>query len=84
MILLNQMMHECRLYKYIEELEKIILQEEIDKMRWEYWLHRVYDMNFDEYVRQCELSQSSGENESSITIEEVVKQSYTMLNDFKP
>ena len=52
--LLQQMLYTGQLCEFIDELGSIIWEEKAHKDRWEFWLHRVYDMDFNEYVQACE------------------------------
>lgn len=85
--LLQQMFQAGRLSGFVEELGKIILQEKIDKRRWEFWLHRVHNMDFDEYVNACEQQSTTDKKPETIDeneIETIVKRSNAILERFKP
>ena len=50
MVLLDGMIRTRRLTEFIQETMKIRNEELIDKTRWEFWLHKVFDMSFDDYM----------------------------------
>ena len=54
--LLQQMLQIGQLRNFIDELGSIMWEEKAYKERWDYWIHRVYDMDFNEYVQACERS----------------------------
>ena len=54
--LLQQMLQIGQLRNFIDELGSIMWEEKAHKERWDYWIHRVYDMDFNEYVQACERS----------------------------
>ena len=84
MMLLEQMMQAGRLAEFIDELGQIMWQEKADKQRWDFWLHRVFDMTFDEYVQLCEDSMQQNESSEKNDIEATVKHSYEMMENFHP
>ena len=84
MMLLEQMLQSGRLAEFIDELGQIMWQEKADKQRWDFWLHRVFDMTFDEYVQLCEDSMQQNESSEKNDIEATVKHSYEMMENFHP
>lgn len=82
MMLLEQMLQTGRLAEFIDELGQIMWQEKVSEMRWDYWVHRVLDMTFDEYVQSCEDSMQ--QPEGSGNLEATVKHSYEMMENFHP
>lgn len=53
----------------------------IEKARWEYWLHRVFDMSFDEYLARVDGTE---EVLSEEVMEETIRDSMGIINDFCP
>lgn len=84
MMLLEQMLQTGRLAEFIDEIGQIMWQEKADKQRWDFWLHRVFDMTFDEYVQLCEDSMQQNESSEKNDIEATVKHSYEMMENFHP
>lgn len=84
MMLLEQMLQTGRLAEFIDELGQLMWQEKADKQRWDFWLHRVFDMTFDEYVQLCEDSMQQNESSEKNDIEATVKHSYEMMENFHP
>lgn len=82
MMSLEQMMQAGRLTEFIRELEQIIWQEKVDDQRWTFWLHRVFDMDFAEYVQLCEDNMK--QQESSGNLEATIKENYEMMENFHP
>ena len=83
-MLLEQMLQTGRLAEFIDEIGQIMWQEKADKQRWDFWLHRVFDMTFDEYVQLCEDSMRQNESSEKNDIEATVKHSYEMMENFHP
>ena len=84
MMLLEQMFQTGRLAEYIDELGQLMWQAKADKQRWDFWLHRVDSMSFEEYVQLCEDSIKQNESSEKNDIEATVKYSYEMIENFHP
>lgn len=84
MMLLEQMLQAGRLAEFIDELGQLMWQEKADKQRWDFWLHRVDSMSFEEYVQLCEDSMKQNESSEKNDIEATVKYSYEMMENFHP
>ena len=84
MMLLEQMLQAGRLAEFIDELGQLMWQEKADKQRWDFWLHRVDSMSFEEYVQLCEDSMKQNESSEKNDIEATVKHSFDMMENFHP
>ena len=84
MMLLEQVLQTGRLAEFIDELGQLMWQEKADKQRWDFWLHRVDSMSFEEYVQLCENSMKQNESSEKNDIEATVKHSYEMMENFHP
>ena len=84
MMLLEQMLQSGRLAEFIDELGQIMWQEKANEQRWDFWLHRVDSMSFEEYVQLCEDSMKQNESSEKNDIEATVKYSYEMMENFHP
>lgn len=84
MMLLEQILQTGRLAEFIDELGQLMWQEKADKQRWDFWLHRVDSMSFEEYVQLCEDSIKQNESSEKNDIEATVKHSYEMMENFNP
>ena len=84
MMLLEQMMQTERLVEFIDELDQIMWQEKANEQRWDFWVHRVFDMDFAEYVQLCEDNMKQKQSSEKNDIEATVKYSYEMMENFHP
>ena len=84
MMLLQQMLQAGRLAEFIDELGQIMWQEKANEQRWDFWLHRVYDRSFEDYVNDCEAAMQQAEASEKVNIETTVKNSYEMMENFHP
>ena len=82
MQLLQQMFQVGGLKRFIDELGQIMWQEKADKQRWDYWLHRVYGQDFDEYVGACEAQNQEPETADMDNVETIIKNSNDILENF--
>lgn len=85
MVLLDGMIRTRRLTEFIQETMKIRNEELIDKTRWEYWLHRVFDMSFDDYLSRINAKPNSGAGtkEDVIPTDELIAIVQNTMEDFK-
>lgn len=78
-LLINQMIHCGCFAEFIDEF----IADENERRQYDYWVHKVWDMSFDEFKENNNAVQDS----SFISEEEVgatVKESIDLLNNFKP
>lgn len=82
MIVLDRMIRAGRFTEFVQEVVRIRNKEMTDKSRWEYWLHKVIDMSYEDY-----LSLFDREREEALPAEVLtatVKESMGIINDFCP
>lgn len=77
MMLLEQMLQLGRFAEFIDELFKIRNEELEEKTKWEYYLHRVYDKSFDEFMKQTEPKKSETIGKEEMTA--IVRNSLDIL-----
>lgn len=83
MILLNQMIKGKRFSEYINEFVLMTNEELQDQTKWEYWLHRVFDLSYADFLAKTE------ENTSEVAmtkneLESTVKGSWEICQNFIP
>ena len=83
MIILNQMIRAGRFKEFVKEVLKIHNQEMLDKLRWEFWLHRVYDISFDEYIAKLDGTETDEVIPDEV-LEATVQDSMGIINGFCP
>ena len=84
MVILDKMIQARRLNEFISELVKIKNQELEDQMKWEYWLHRVFDMTFKEYISKHEQAAETEEVLPDEVLQATVLESMGIINGFCP
>ena len=84
MVILDKMILSCRFTEFVNELLKIRNEELIDKTRWEYWLHKVFDMDFSEYLSKLNGETTQDEIPQDEVLEATVRDSMGIINGFCP
>lgn len=79
--LIDETIRTGRFNEYIVELCNITADEEEDKTMWEYYLHRVFDKSFDEFVREVKKPRQP---DNPVDFETTIKESYSILEGYVP
>ena len=82
-LLLDDFIRLRQLHDFIVDTLTRIAEEKVHDKRWDFWVHRVYDMTFEEYVRRCEEPQKPKEMNYS-QIGSIINDSKKMLIGFVP
>lgn len=80
---MDGMISTGRFTEFVEDFVKMVSKEKEDKLDWEYFLHKVYDMSFNEFKEEIKTNKENQEM-SEQTIETTVKNSLDILKNFKP
>lgn len=83
-LILDEFIKLQQLHEFTLEILKTIADKKVHDARWEYYLHRVYNKSFEEYVRMCENPQTDESEMSHEEIGNVINESKMMLNGFIP
>ena len=80
-VLLNQFIETGRLDEFVLEFIDIRNQEMKEKVQWEFYLHRVHDMTWDEFTN---INEQPEEQEADMDkVEAQVKASIGILENFR-
>lgn len=82
MILLDGMIRTRRFNEFLNEFIRIHNKEQDDKATWEFYLHRVYDMSFKDFLDT--LPKEGEQAPSEAVLAATVTNSASLLNDFVP
>lgn len=83
-LILDDFIRLQQLHEFVYEVLKKISEEKVHEARWQYYLHRVYDMSFEEYVRRCEQPQKADKGMTHEEIGTVISDSKKILEGFIP
>ena len=85
MELLQQMIRTGRFSEFVGEILAIHNEETEEKVMWEFWCHKVFDMTFQEFVNKSKGTTTRTEEKPSQEIlEATVMESRDILNSFCP
>ena len=82
-LFIEQMIQTGRFSEFVVEFVKTINEEKADEANWEFFLHKVHDQSFAEFIAEVE-NDKTNKSMSEQTIEETVQGSLNILNGFKP
>jgi hypothetical protein len=81
MVILDKMIRAGRFTEFVREIMRMSNKEMLEQARWEFWLHKVFDLSFDEYLARVEGTE---EVLSEEVMEATVRDSMGIINDFCP
>ena len=81
MMLLDQMLQVGRMCEFIGKVVEIKNEEVKDEARWEFYLHKVFDKSFTDYLKEVEEPKTL-ETADMKQIETTVKSSMNILENF--
>lgn len=80
---MDGMIQTGRFYDFVADFVKTVNQEKEDKINWEFFLHKVWEGTYDDFVSGIENNKKN-QNMSKRTIETTVQDSLDILKNFKP
>lgn len=81
MMLLNQMLQAGRMCEFIDKIIDIKNEEVKEETRWEFYLHKVFDKSFADYLKEVEEPKML-ETADMKQVETTVKNSMNILENF--
>lgn len=82
-IFLDGMIATGRMHEFVREITAIQNKENENNTLWEFFLHKVYDKSYSEFLQENKVQQAQPE-ESDIDFETTINSSYSMLQGFCP
>lgn len=82
MVFLDKMIQSKRLYEFVCEFVNIHNAELEDQTKWDFWLHKVFDQTFKDFIEGTNNAQSQPERPSEEELKTTVKESMEILNGF--
>lgn len=80
--LMQQMLQVGQLYEFVSRVVKIRNETQVEEMRWQFWLHKVFDTEWEDYLFHCE---SVDTPEATMNdIETTIKDNFEMMENFHP
>ena len=84
LVLLDRMIAIRRLKEFVNEFVKIRNEDTDEHAAWDVWLHKIFDMDFPEYFSKVNSAKAREELPSQDVLEETVKESMGIINNFCP
>ena len=84
MVILNKMILTGRFFDFVCEFIQIRNEELEDQTRWEFYLHKVFNMDFKDYLAQTGGTKGTDESMTTDALESTVKDSMGIITDFCP
>lgn len=83
-LILDEFIKTKQLHDFTIEVLKTIAEEKIHDARWQFYLHKVFDMSFEDYVKLCEAGPQTEPEMSHEEIGNTINESKKMLEGFIP
>ena len=84
MVILDKMIRAMRFTEFVQEVMRIRNQEMVDQARWEFWLHKVFDMTFKEFLSKTEQATETDEVLPDEILQATVLESMGIIDGFCP
>lgn len=81
-LLLDEMIATGRMLEFIDKITTIRNEEQENDTMWEFFLHKVFDKTYDDFLRDC--GKNKAQPVAEIDFETTIKTSVNILQDFKP
>ena len=82
-LFMDGMIRVGRFEEFVKEVHKTAMQEIEEQVNWEYFLHKVFEGSFADFVDELETNKKN-QNLSQRTIETTVQHTQNILNNFNP
>ena len=79
-VLLDGLILTNSLNNFVDDFFDFINEERKEKSEWEFFLHKVYDQSWSDFVKEIEQS----ENQKPVDLGATIVKSKNMLNNFTP
>lgn len=80
-LLVDTMIEAGRFSEFVYALVGIVNDENEEKSMWEFFLHKVFDKSYYEFVEE---TKQTGKQQEPVDFEAAIKESYEILRDFVP
>ena len=80
-LLIDQLILTNGLDKFIDDLFKFMEEEKQEQTKWEFFLHKIYDMSWKQFCNKIEFE---NDVENDVDIAETLNNSKNILNNFTP
>lgn len=82
-LFMEGMLKTCRFTEFVFEVIKMHNEETEEHMQWEFYLHKVQQGSFSEFIEEIKTNKEHQEMTEE-TKEESVRKAFSILNNFSP
>lgn len=79
---LDEFIRLRQLHDFILGIMKVMLEEKKEKYRWEFFLHKVFDKTYEEYLNCYDDMENEASYMTDEDILQVISQSEELINNF--
>lgn len=83
-LILDEFIRLHQLYEFTLEVMKTMAEEKKHEVRWQYYLHKVFNMTFEDYVKACDSQKEKEQNMTHEEIGNIINDSKMLLDGFVP
>ena len=76
------MISSKRLTEFVHEVLRFHNDETEEKTMWEFWLHKVHELSFADFVKKMKTQTAEPETIPDEQLEQITKESMEILNGF--
>ena len=80
-VLLDNLILTNSLLSFINDFFNFIKEESEDKILWDFFLHKVFDKTWGDYLEE---NKKSNEKHENVDLNATIRKSFDMLQDFTP
>ena len=84
MVILDRMIQTGRFLEFVCEFIRLRNEELEDQTKWEFYLHKVFDMTYQDYLAQTGGTAETGDDMTPDALQSTVKESMGIINSFCP
>ena len=81
-LILDEFIRLHQLHDFVLEILKTIADEKVEKVRWQFYLHKVYGMSWEDYLKSCTQPQDDAMTHEQVA--DTINESKNMLEGFIP
>ena len=81
-LILDEMIHLQQLHEFVVTVTEKISEEKHEEIMWEYFLHKVFNKSFDEFLKETEAKKNEHTEMGNDEIKDVIADSKNILDSF--
>lgn len=83
-LILDEFIRLQQLHEFVVEIVTIIGEDDRYQKRWDFWVNRVYNMSFEDFIQACENPAPQAQEMTHQEIGNIINDSMKMLEGFNP